>query len=622
MHTLKHSKALVSKLARCFHSVQDPSSDRDIDDRSHGKAIVTSFAILREVGDICSELPYIKGAAGILLRITVISDELSMRNKQRKEFMHNIQHMSAILLEVSEYASSHAWMIPPEVENILELWPQELEPIAAVLYQFEKNKRSSWRRLQVFSIGSPMSEFRHCNEKLKHLAQCYQTKLLLTLQATGNTMNAQNFLPAERNANIPAYPSIFYGRDSHLRIILKQLGHKNELPVPAYAAIIGPGGIGKTTLALAILHHPMIIQKFGEHIYFISCEGCLSEAMLVQNIAKVLGVNNISDGGPLKESALSYLRSSSDTLLCLDNFETLWNTDCSIKDRVELFLNDIKFIPCVSLLITMRGQRYPEIITWSQPLLPPLEPFPIDIAQRLFQQISNKWDEWAERLVASVDGLPLAITIVANMTQSIECKALWEKWEKVNIGLLERGSSHRLTSLEASIHLSIEGHQLRSKPGALLILSLLGTLPGGLTLKRIQQLQSTFTEINDIQDIVKPLLDSSLAQLRFDALHVHPLIRYYCQKHLPLSALHMKLLERHYVELSIKDSDDGSEVCREQLLEHINTGHILLKSVKEQCPSSDIFEAIISYSWLVSTETGSFIERYFYCYTNMMNICL
>ncbi|KAI0040105.1 TPR-like protein [Auriscalpium vulgare] len=582
----------------------------DIDDPSHGKAILaTSFAILREVGEICSEVPYIKGAAGILLRIMMISDKLSMRNKQKKEALRNIEHISAILLEVSVYASSHAWIIPPDVECILKLWPQELECIAAVLHQFEDHKRSRWKR--ILKIGSPMTEFRQCNAKLQQLAQCYQTKLLLTLQ-TNTDMNTQNFLPAQSiNTKIPAYPSILYGRDSHLRIILKQLGQKNRLP--AYAAIIGPGGIGKTTVALAVLHHPMIIQKFGEHIYFISCEGCLSEVMLVQNIAKVLGVGNILDGGLdlLKDSVLSYLRSSSDMLLCLDNFETLWNTDSSVKGMIEQFINDIKSITYVSLLITMRGQRYPEVITWSQPLLPPLEPFPIDIAQKLFQQISNKWDEWAEKLVACVDGLPLAITIIANLAQSFQCKVLWEQWEKVNIEILERGKGHRLTSLEASIHLSIEGHQLRSKPGVLLMLGLLGTLPGGLTLKRIQQLQSTFTEINNIESGVKPLLDSGLGHLTFDGLHAHPLIQYYCQKHLPLSASQMKLLERHYVELNLKESDDGSEICLERLLESTNTGYILLKSVKEHCPSGDTLRAIMSHSWLASIETGSFTEELF-----------
>ncbi|KAI0046213.1 TPR-like protein [Auriscalpium vulgare] len=580
MHTFKHSKALVCKLARSFHSVQD------IDDPSHGKARFTmSFSVLR-----------------ILLRIMMISDELSINNKQRKEIMYNIKHMSEILLEVSEYARSHAWMIPPDVENVLELWPQEFECIAAVLHQFEENRVSSWRR--ILNIGSPMTEFRHCNAKLKQLALCYQTKLLLTLQVNTD-MNIQNFLPARSiNTNMPAYPSIFYGRDSHLRVILKQLRH-----MPAYVAIIGPGGIGKTTLALAILHHPMIIQKYGEHIHYVSCEGCLSEAMLIQNIAKVLGVDTISDGGTLKDGVICYLKSSSNVLLCLDNFETIWNTHSSIKSMIELLMNDITSISRVSLLITMRGQIYPEAITWSQPLLPPLEPFPADLAQKLFRQISNKWDEWAERLVTSVDGLPLAITMIANLAQSIQCKVLWEQWEQVNIGILERGKGHRLTSLEASIHLSIEGYQMRSKPGALLILSLLGTLPGGLSLKRIQQLQSTFVEINDIQYSVQALLDSGLAQLTLDTLHIHPLIQYYCQRHLPLSASHMKLLERHYVELSIKDSDDGSEVCQEQLLEYINTGHVLLKSVKEKCPSSDTLEAIISYSWLVSIETGSFIEE-------------
>ncbi|KAI0038287.1 hypothetical protein FA95DRAFT_1664847, partial [Auriscalpium vulgare] len=338
----------------------------------------------------------------------------------------------------------------------------------------------------------------------------------------------------------------FYGRDSPMMAVLDLLNDANKLPVRA--VILGAGGIGKTTLALAILHHPTVVHKFNERIYFVSCEGCLSTSMLVNEIAKVLGIQNDSDSALKEQEMISYLESSPG-LLCLDNFETLWNADSQIKQTVTMLLQKLDSILCVALLITMRGLEYPEGIVCSKPLLPPLQPLSFEASQKVFHHISSKWDEWAARLVEAVEGLPLALTIIAHLAQSQNCKFLWQQWEETNIKLVERGKGHRLTSLETSVELSIEGYHLRSHPTALVILSLLGMLPGGLAPERLNCFQYLFEDTQRTKESVNALLKSGLVYQSFDTLHVHPLIRYYSRKHLPLSVEHMKLLKQHYIDL-------------------------------------------------------------------------
>jgi hypothetical protein len=82
---------------------------------------------------------------------------------------------------------------------------------------------------------------------------------------------------------LPASPKIFYGRESELKDLLDILRCD-----PARAAIMGPGGMGKTTVAMAALHHPAIIEKYNLR-YFISYESADACADMVAIIGLHLG---------------------------------------------------------------------------------------------------------------------------------------------------------------------------------------------------------------------------------------------------------------------------------------------------------------------------------------------
>jgi hypothetical protein len=83
---------------------------------------------------------------------------------------------------------------------------------------------------------------------------------------------------------------IFHGWDGYGEGAITTLLHV----MPAHVAILRPGGIGKTSIALTILHDPRIQTRFSDHQYVISCKGILSSASLVDTICTTFGLVHFS----------------------------------------------------------------------------------------------------------------------------------------------------------------------------------------------------------------------------------------------------------------------------------------------------------------------------------------
>jgi DNA replication protein DnaC len=63
---------------------------------------------------------------------------------------------------------------------------------------------------------------------------------------------------------------MFYGRDD-LVAELTNLVVNDE-----YIALIGPGGMGKSSLAKAILNEALVIEKFTERRFFVTYDGTMA----------------------------------------------------------------------------------------------------------------------------------------------------------------------------------------------------------------------------------------------------------------------------------------------------------------------------------------------------------
>jgi Cdc6-like AAA superfamily ATPase len=140
---------------------------------------------------------------------------------------------------------------------------------------------------------------------------------------------------------LPAYPKIFHGREAELEDLINIL-----LADTARVAILGPGGMGKTTLAMAALHDSKVIKKYST-CYFVSCDSAHTSDSLVAIIASNLG---LEPSRALGRVVIHHLSTGPPCLVVLDNFETPWES-VDGRPKVEEFLALLADVPHVALLV-------------------------------------------------------------------------------------------------------------------------------------------------------------------------------------------------------------------------------------------------------------------------------
>jgi len=140
---------------------------------------------------------------------------------------------------------------------------------------------------------------------------------------------------------LPSIPKIFYGRETELEAIMKMLSQ--EAP---RIAILGGGGMGKTSLARAVLHNPDTLTKF-EQRFFVSAEPATTSIELAALIGLHIGLD---PGQDLTKAVVQYFAKNSSCLLILDNLETVWEPIQS-RSAVEEFLSLLSDVQHLGLIV-------------------------------------------------------------------------------------------------------------------------------------------------------------------------------------------------------------------------------------------------------------------------------
>ncbi len=133
--------------------------------------------------------------------------------------------------------------------------------------------------------------------------------------------------------NLPIRIKPFFGRDEALRRLT------DHLPLHRLVTIVGPGGIGKTTLALAGAE--AVVQSYDDGIRLVDLATLFDARLITAGMAMTLGIS-LTSPDPV-DDLVKFLRDKQ-MLIVLDNCEHLVEAAASLVETILTRTRDVQFL--------------------------------------------------------------------------------------------------------------------------------------------------------------------------------------------------------------------------------------------------------------------------------------
>jgi predicted ATPase/transcriptional regulator with XRE-family HTH domain len=310
--------------------------------------------------------------------------------------------------------------------------------------------------------------------------------------------------------NLPAMLSSFVGREREVAAVRRRLATTRLL------TLTGPGGIGKTRLALEAAG---ALNGFADGVWLVELAPVTEPEIVPQAVAQALGVRE-ERARPLRESLIEHLEAKR-LLLVLDNCEHVQAACAELAERL------LRACPSVRLLATSRvplrvtGEtRYPVpslAVPASEALTPDrllgCEAVALFVERARAALRTFALTEANARAVADIcrrlEGMPLALELAAARTRVLTVEQIAARLDD-RFRLLAGGSPaapSRHQTLQATLDWS---YDLLGEPERLLF-DRLAVFAGGFTLAAGEAVcAGDGVEPYDVLDLLTSLLDKSL----------------------------------------------------------------------------------------------------------------
>lgn len=289
--------------------------------------------------------------------------------------------------------------------------------------------------------------------------------------------------------NLPAEHTPPIGREGELEAVRVFLLDSTTPLV----TLIGPGGIGKTTLALHLAHD--IVEQFRDGVHFVDLTPLTQPDLIPDQIARAVGLD-VSPDRDARDALIAYYTGKR-ALLVLDNFEhvlpgaatlsALLHACPSIRmlttSREALRLREEQVYPVPPLSLPKNGQATDPATLIHNPAVALF----VERARAVRPGFVLTTDNSAAvaGIVARLDGLPLAIELAAARVRLFPPKVLLERLNVSLLGTLV-GGARDAPERQQTIRATVAWSYALLTPEEQRLFRLLGAFADGFTLEAVE----------------------------------------------------------------------------------------------------------------------------------------
>ncbi|MEJ2558398.1 MAG: BTAD domain-containing putative transcriptional regulator [Anaerolineae bacterium] len=340
--------------------------------------------------------------------------------------------------------------------------------------------------------------------------------------------------------NLPAQPNPFFGRTEELAEIRRLLV---DDACCRLATVIGPGGIGKTRLAMEAAYG--IVRTFVDGVYFIPLAPHSSAGHIVSTVAEQLGLN-FYESSAAKQQLLDYLRNKR-MLLIMDNFEHLLS-------GTELVAEILQIAPEAKILVTSQerlnlsgeavyvlgGMSFPEHGSPEDVREYDAVQLLVHCARLARPGIALQARDYPHmaRICRLVQGMPLALVLAAGWLEVLSFKEIADEIAQ-SLDFLN-GHMRDLPERQRSVRAAFEYSWKRLPAADQQAFSQLSVFRGGFTRQAAQRVAGANLRT------LRTLVGKSLISIRQDTRYeIHKLLRQYGEEQLEASSEAARIRDLH-----------------------------------------------------------------------------
>ena len=217
--------------------------------------------------------------------------------------------------------------------------------------------------------------------------------------------------------NLPIEPTLFIGREREVAALSRLLARSDV----RLLTLTGPGGVGKTRLALQVAAE--VSDGYADGVFVVPLAPLTDPEQVMEAIAQVLSIPDVS--GPSLLGQVQRALKSKQMLLVLDNFEQVASAALMVAELLAT-CPSLKIVVTSRVALHVRAERefavpplalpdlkrLPDLVTLSQYEAVALF---IERAQAVKAdfQVTNATAPAVAGICARLDGLPLAIELAA-----------------------------------------------------------------------------------------------------------------------------------------------------------------------------------------------------------------